>query len=588
MLARSKILAAAIAAAMLFSSSACGSAAPAVTEAPETASMMPETAAEPSEVASEAAPEPAYDGPVGLSKYSEIVRPTFARMASLDPKFKEGQSYENNIWVTEYRDVLGIELDTIWSAEGPDAYNEKLQLSIVSGDVPDIFVCNSAQFTSLVNAGMLEPLESVVEEWAIPLVAENLQADGGEGIRQATIDGNLYGLPQASVGAGAFQFLFMREDWRVKLGLEVPKTMDDLYAVAKAFVEQDPDGNGIDDTWGLGISNKPFETFFTYRGFFNGFGAYMKQWINNNGVLEDGIIQPEMKLALAELNKYYEEGLIDPEFVTKDSMAVSADAISGKVGLHFGEWWVQTWPLPDGVKLGQDWKAYTIPFAASNSEKKLGGVAKLLGRYVVKKGYEHPEALVKMYNLFQERVMSQNYDTTIYKGDGTYDFQGLAPIAPVIGVDRNVYDWGFVTKAVDAKDQSLLAPGNADQIDKFTKVMAYLDGNTPFVEGLTDEQLNDNTDYYNNYRVHYGPEAIMGLLDYYNRSGIFKLDAFYGPDTPAMLDNAAQLQSNAEEMIINIVTGAEDLDYFDEFVSEWKLNGGEQMIKEVNEWYNAQ
>jgi hypothetical protein len=40
----------------------------------------------------------------------------------------------------------------------------------------------------------------------------------------------------------------LRKDWLDKLGLEIPKTTDDLYEVAKAFTELDPDGNGVDDT----------------------------------------------------------------------------------------------------------------------------------------------------------------------------------------------------------------------------------------------------------------------------------------------------------------------------------------------------
>lgn len=45
--------------------------------------------------------------------------------------------------------------------------------------------------------------------------------------------------------------MFWRKDWLDKLGLEVPKTLDDYEKVLTAFVEEDPDGNGKKDTAGL-------------------------------------------------------------------------------------------------------------------------------------------------------------------------------------------------------------------------------------------------------------------------------------------------------------------------------------------------
>ncbi|MDR1059807.1 MAG: extracellular solute-binding protein, partial [Clostridiales bacterium] len=566
-------------------------------DASEEATAAPtEAAAAPAEDAPASAAAPGeFDGIPGLSKYETLVEPTFARSASQDPNFAPGQNYEKNIWTDEYEQILGIKLNTLWSAEGVDAYNDKLMLSIVAQDIPDVFVCNSAQFASLTKAGMLEDLTGVVEQWATPMVAENLRADGGAGLDQASYQGAVYGLPQASVGAGGMMLLYIREDWRVALGLGEPKTTDDLYAMAKAFADNDMSGTG--KTWGLAISNQPFETWFAPKGFFNGFGAYPKQWLLKDGRLEEGMVQPEMKAALAELKRYYDDGLIDPEFVVKGSADVSADAIAGKVGIAFGEWWLQGWPLPDGVKLGQDWRPYEIPYAA-DTPRKIGAYARLGGRYVVRKGYEHPEALVKMYNLFQERVMSQKYDTNVYKTDGVYDFQGLAAIQPVIGIDRNNYNGKMVTPAVEARDPSLLEPGNADQLDNYNRVIGYLDGLASgkyeginpgnISERLTPEEIDEYSLFYTNWRSNAGPDSIIGLLDDFSVNGKLLLDRYYSGDTPGMVTYSAQLQSNAEEMIVNIVSGAAPIGYFDEFVANWKASGGDEITAEVNEWYSAQ
>ncbi len=38
---------------------------------------------------------------------------------------------------------------------------------------------------------------------------------------------------------------------------------------------------------------------------------------------------------------------------------------------------------------------------------------------------------------------------------------------------------------------------------------------------------------------------------------------------------------------MKIVMGKVPVDEFDKFVAQWKQLGGEQITKEVNEWYNA-
>ena len=47
--------------------------------------------------------------------------------------------------------------------------------------------------------------------------------------------------------------LLIRKDWLDKLGLQPPKTWDDLAKVAQAFTTQDPDGDGKADTYGLAV-----------------------------------------------------------------------------------------------------------------------------------------------------------------------------------------------------------------------------------------------------------------------------------------------------------------------------------------------
>ncbi|MRA94216.1 extracellular solute-binding protein, partial [Bacillus thuringiensis] len=79
---------------------------------------------------------------------------------------------------------------------------------------------------------------------------KNLSQISEDRIEAASIDGALYGVPVQKDYARAG--LVIRKDWLDNLGLDVPTTMDELYEVAKQFTENDPDGNGVDDTVGFG------------------------------------------------------------------------------------------------------------------------------------------------------------------------------------------------------------------------------------------------------------------------------------------------------------------------------------------------
>lgn len=88
----------------------------------------------------------------------------------------------------------------------------------------------------------------------------------------ASIEGVLYGVPfQKNLARSG---LIFRKDWLDKLGLPVPKTLDEVYEVARAFTEDDPDGNGVKDTTGFGdrseLKYSSFKTLSSYFGTPNG------------------------------------------------------------------------------------------------------------------------------------------------------------------------------------------------------------------------------------------------------------------------------------------------------------------------------
>jgi putative aldouronate transport system substrate-binding protein len=55
-----------------------------------------------------------------------------------------------------------------------------------------------------------------------------------------------------------------------------------------------------------------------------------------------------------------------------------------------------------------------------------------------------------------------------------------------------------------------------------------------------------------------------------------------------MADRQEILKKKRDEVYFKIMMNQVSVDEFDKFVEEWKKLGGDEMTKEVNEWYATQ
>jgi len=239
-------------------------------------------------------------GPFG--KYDPPITINVSKAASANMRFKDGEDIDNNVWQREYEEKLGIKLNYLWSAiyEG-GAYDQKLNLAISSGDLPDIFQVNAQQLKQLVEAGLVEDMTDVFDQYASDFLRQSFEEAGEQYLLSATFGGRLYALPGLASALDTAPVMYVRKDWREKLGLPEPKTMQDVINMALAFANNDPDGNGVKDTYGIALTKDAVvgTGFADLQGFMNGFHAYLNIWIeDDSGNLVYGAIQPEVKQAL--------------------------------------------------------------------------------------------------------------------------------------------------------------------------------------------------------------------------------------------------------------------------------------------------
>lgn len=118
---------------------------------------------------------------------------------------------------------------------------------------------------------------------------------------------------------------FIRMDWLKKLELEVPKTTDELLVVLRAFVEQDPDGNGKKDTYGTNMS-------YTSGGMVDSmFGSYGWKISDDDKIIRtwDNTLE-----SLKFKKTLFEEGLIDKDYLAdKNGAKAKQDYLNGKIGV---------------------------------------------------------------------------------------------------------------------------------------------------------------------------------------------------------------------------------------------------------------
>lgn len=532
-------------------------------------SKSPESSATASESASASQPA-ANNDPLG--KYDPPIEVSVIRPYDENTKFVEGQSADDNEWTQAYAEKLGINVKYAWTFQGPgDQYNQKLNVSIASNDLADIMVVNPNQLKQMVEAGQLEDLTEHYENNVSEYVRTTMNADGGISLKSGTFDGKLMALPRLGSDIDNVALLWVRTDWLKKLGLPDPKTMADLLAISDAFTNQDPDGNGKADTSGLALTKDLEGGFAGYEGFLNGYHAYYSMWIKDeSGKLVNSNIQPEMKTALAELQRMYKDKQIDKEFGTKDGNKVAESVTNGKIGMYFGQMWTPLWPLQGGKDLdpNMEWQPYAIP--SVDDKPALGQVPFAVNNYyVVKKGAKNPEAAIKMLNLWFDMRYDNPYKEEVYGAtkDGIETFKhSIIAGAPIT---YNIDKYRTVTPRLDSKDSSGLNP---DVQLIYDDIMKYRAGDN---KGWGNERV-------------FGPTGSFTVIeDYLAKNSIIR-NEFFGSPTATTGEKGATLTTLLKETFTKIIMGAAPIDDFDKFVEDWKKLGGDQITQEVNDWYAKQ
>lgn len=459
-------------------------------------------------------------------------------------------------------------------------YREIINTRIAGGTAPDIFQTGG----DVVLGKYYE--QGAIASWDVEFFKENapdlydfLNNGGYQGRLAEHVpmfwdlataeDGKMTNIPyfdeQAIMPA---KTLMYRQDWLQALGVDennLPKTIDEFVALMYRFANEDPDGDGVKDTYGCSES--------VVKAIFGAYGSsYTEQiWLDDgNGTLYNTDVAPGNKAALELLAKMYADGVLDPEFVTGENnggyWAVNHSFINGTIGAscHAS---IDHYRRPEimgdnGGPVAVEWYAINgadsdfvyAPWPAGPEGHyglEIGKAASTGSGHVLNAALnDDPEKMAAIFQLMNLFTIDDELSTLACWG--------------VEGVHYTVNEDGSHTTLVETA--------------------AFNEVGGKVLRGL------------------YGPEKVYSekgmFLDFYanptilNRLNFFEneqCDMYRTSAITAVLPSQgeylAELETLREETFANIITGVAPLDSYDDYVEEWMDMGGDILTEEANEVY---
>lgn len=351
--------------------------------------------------------------------------------------------------------------------------------------------------------------------------------------------------------------LIMRKDYLDQVGMEKPVTIEDWYNVLSAFK------NDLQIEYPLLLNRHNWADDLKFASLFIGAWDVGGDIYQIDDQILFGPIQPEYKDCLTELNKWYAEGLIDPDFTTRSADSRNELMLNGKVGALNNNDWSR---FHNGIQLAGNGELCAVQYPALTPDQKVH-IRQWDGYYkgdpaVITSACENPELLVKWYDYH-------------YTEDGML-----------------LLNFGLENDSYELIDEPL----SWDPIWAEFAPQLWNSGKTPV---FTDKINSDPTglDFYdaiNKYRPHVSTRLLY-FRCYEPEPGCFgegrsvewcKADSTYVAKGKSFTaeeqirynELRADIDTYCDEMIDKYIMGTESLDTYDEFIAQLQAMGVDEMI----------
>lgn len=470
---------------------------------------------------------------------------------------------DDPVMVKYWEDKYGVNFEMIYVENSNAA--EQINLLVSANEVPDVmqYIDMQAYYEQGIIGGWTEEF---YREHA-PHLSAYIDEVNPAAWNYAKFDGELmYAIPGFRMYNSITSPFIWRTDWLENVGItEIPRTLEETETALYAFANNDPDGNGVKDTYGLSKEG--------LAGIYGAFGFQREMWLpDENGNLVYGDVMPEAKEALALLNKWYTDGVLDPEFITGENQggywAIPHAFLNNRIGVTgIGSFyhWVDCTEFEGGTMLGriaEAWKdagqtgTYAPGYPPVGPEGKSG---------------------TKLSNTTTLR--------TAFSAELVADTERFARLLEIID---DMCGTGIENSAMAARG----LPGETFEIVEWNGV--------PSLTILVDDYANvmnamgawnwfsfiEECGNYEYQKVAYAQDFYWYEQKMADKNQGY-CSAIYGA-LPSQTMYESECKKILDEGYVAIITGDKPIDYFDEMVAAWENAGGSILTQEANELYQQQ
>ncbi|MBQ3426173.1 MAG: extracellular solute-binding protein [Clostridia bacterium] len=242
----------------------------------------------------------------------------------------DGMSATENIWTNWINEQFGKPNNIKVEFQGIPRNQEveKINMMMASRNAPDILLTydKSVFFNYAKNGGLADLTELVGG-------TENLKDFMGDRWKYTTYNDKIYGVPTKVISEGQY-CSYIRKDWLDKLGLEVPKTTEELYTALKAFKEKDP-GNVGDGLVPFLLSATSFSEEYWQQNTLSLVMSFVEPMSEEEWYTIPQIQYPGFKEGVRYLNKLYREGILEQDFALQTNWNQFDENIAaGRAGFY--------------------------------------------------------------------------------------------------------------------------------------------------------------------------------------------------------------------------------------------------------------
>lgn len=431
-------------------------------------------------------------------------------------------------------EAANVDISMEWVPD--NNYSDKLNTAFATGTFAQAVTMGADQvdqFKGAIRDGQFWEIGTYFDEF------KNLGKLKDDVVKNTMVDGKVYSLYQGRPLSR--QGMIYRKDWADKLGLEAPKTVDEFHEMARAFTEDDPDGNGKADT--MGLTDRSDLIFGAFKTIASWYGT-PNNWGEKDGGLLPEFMFPEYMDAMNFMKDLRDNKFMNQDFPVTSKEDQQALLKNGTAGIYIGAMVDILQMYNDAIELNPDLEFDVHNFVAGPS-----------GEFTVwsNPGYNNEILFPKSAIKTEEELK----DILAF-----FDLMMTPELS-------NLVQWGVEGEHYSIVDGYAVIVEDQDKINR--EVFAYnmLGIGEPETNGRYESQFD------------YAPRQKAEALIMENENHLIQ-DLSLTLDSDTYIQDGDRLQAIINDATYNYILGGIDKAGFNTEVEKWKSEGGSKIIDEFN------